>query len=122
MITKSEIETEYQDPAHQSLASSAYNIGMEWVSSQPVTWNLTSNNSKSDRRAARQKRRRQETLLWNHIYHAMVEDDNSTKSIGDNIQVVGLGFIALAILSGIISWVVRRILDSYFVVVGDIDD
>ena len=38
----------------------------------------------------------------------------------NDVQVVGFGFIALAIISGIISWVVKRLLDDYFVS-GDLD-
>jgi len=117
MITKdvirSEVEAEYSDPLQQSIATSAYNIGLEWVASRPVTWNQVDGKYRANKRSSRMKRREQKSLMWNHIYDKMVENEKAAKL--NDVQVVGFGFIALAILSGIISWVVKRLLDAYFV-------
>ncbi len=118
-VIKSEVEAEYQDILHQSLATSAYNIGLDWVATQPVSWNQS---SKEDKRAARKKRKECKRALWNHIYNQMVPTENTSVTTPLNdVQVVGFGFIMLAILSGIISWVVQRLLNYYFVS-GDIDE
>jgi hypothetical protein len=117
-VIKNEVEAAYSDPAQQSVATSAYNIGLEWVGSQPVSWNKVEDNSKADKRAARLLRKRQKNMLWNHIYDKMVTEEEAAKL--NDVQVVGFGFIALAIISGIISWVVKRLLDAYFVS-GDLD-
>lgn len=113
MVT-SDIESNYDKPEEQSAARTAYNLGLEWVAVQPTTWCMSEDRkSRRDaRREDRQRKRDQTKALYDHIYNQMVSQE--TVSSADGYQVVGFGFIALAILSAIISWIVQRILSHYW--------
>lgn len=118
MITQamiaSDIDSEYEKPEEKAFANTAYNVGLEWVNAQPKTWCMSEDkrSRKDARREDRQRKRDQEKALYNHIYNKMVPEDAVKTS--DGYQVVGLGFIAFAILSAIISWIVQRILSHYW--------
>jgi hypothetical protein len=118
MITQemisSDVSSEYSKPEEQAAATTAYNIGLDWVNAQPKTWCMSEDKrSRRDaRREDRQKKREQSQALYDHIYSKMVPPE--TPATADGYQVVGFGFIALAILSGIISWIVQRILSYYW--------
>ena len=100
-------------PEQQAAAQTAYSLGVDWVNSQPKTWCMSDERKSKieQRREARIKKREVSAQLYNHIYNQMVPQQ--TQSV-DGIQVVGFGFIALAILSAIISWVVQKLLSRYF--------
>lgn len=110
----SDVNAEFgnKPPEQQAAATNAYNIGLDWVNSQPKTWCMSDERKSrlEQRREARQKKRQLTTKLYDHIYSQMVPDKHS---VGD-VQVVGFGFIAIAILSAIISWAVQRLLSHYF--------
>lgn len=107
-----EIQSEYSRPEEQATAQTAYNLGLEWVNNQPVTWcSVDIKSNRESRKEARRKRREQASAMYNSIYEKMVPNESKTE---DNIQVVGIGFIALFILKMIISWVVQQILSHYW--------
>ena len=118
MITQamisSDVDSQYTKLEEKAAASAAYNIGLEWVNAQPKTWCMSEDKrSRRDaQREDRQKKREQSAALYDHIYSKMVPPE-APKTV-EGVQVVGLGFIALAILSAIISWIVQRILTYYW--------
>lgn len=87
----------------QKLAEQAYAHGLSWVDIQPKTW--CDAQTKQDRREARRERRAKRKQLHEHITSQMAD-----------VQPVGFvgSFIFFAILSGIISWCVQRILSHYW--------
>ena len=118
MITQQMISDEVQEAysnksvQEQATAQMAYNIGLQWVQNQPVTWcSIDSKSKREARREQRRKRKEQADAIYNDIYSKIVP--NESKEI-DGVQVVGIGFIALFILKMIISWVVQQILSHYF--------
>lgn len=109
-----EISQAYGDrpPEEQAAAQTAYNLGLQWVNSQPVTWCSPESKSKKEaRREERRKRKEQAAAMYDSIYKQMVPSE--TKTV-EGVQVVGIGFIAMWILGAIISWVVQKILSHYW--------
>jgi len=117
MITQkliiSDVDSNYSKLEEKAAAKTAYELGLEWVNSQPKTWCMSEDRkSRRDaRRQDRQKKKQQQTEMYDYIHSRMANQQTVT---ADGVQVVGFGFIIMAILSGIISWVVQRILNHYW--------
>ena len=114
MLTQEMITSQYSDPAEQSAAATAYSLGLEWVEQQPKSWCVSKDkHSRRDaRRADRQRKREQAKAMYDHIYARMVLSESDVTAEG--YHVVGFGFIVMAILSALISWVVQQILNHYW--------
>ena len=103
---KSEIASEFVGEYatdKQTLAQMAYQHGTAWVEQQPKSWCSAQH---GDRHAARRARREKRRQLQEHITSQMAD----VKPVGFIIP----SFIFFAILSGIISWVVQKILQHYW--------
>lgn len=109
MNVKDIVMQQYQDAPkeHQDAAVQSYVHGTEWLKTQPVS----SSQKRLDRKEQRRLRRNQQSKMYDYIYEKMTYKQSQTI---DGVQVVGIGFIALVILSAIISWAVQKLLNEYW--------
>lgn len=85
------------DPKKVAIATDAFGHGIDYMQSMPKGWNIGNTHEEFEAR------------MYNHI-----KSNVNTKPYGFVIAVPVLSFFIWAIISGIIGWVVRRILDFYY--------
>lgn len=100
---------EYTDEKRR-LAQHIMAIGMDWCNNQPKNFN----NGSLSKGEIRKRKRENHKALHKHIQEQLDKDVQAAK---DNHAVgfLGIGFLILCtILTGVIQWVVKRLLDNYF--------